>query len=448
MYPNFIEDRKSLGYEVLNHTSCGIKLVQITDSTVLLIRNLPSNVNHKTKRVILVIALVSGVWFSNLESVEAIGLTVSPTPVVRVQPSFEHPLKKIKIEKLVPRKPDRMSYKSFYKSKGEILLLIYATDPRLTSNQQVLELVKELRGGSWGVLGTAAFLGLIILIFSMGEGFVANNPNPGWGLDRPNPFQPPTSEHRYPPYYDLFFPRRTCPADRLGSSQIMAGVNPQSSREELTQLSTNVVPTQTQMSGFVKNGRVDLHQAFNEVNRRASEIGCENFECSFERFEGLATECGNVTVGTAREVITILEGEMRGYYKNARRVDYGNNIKGPDYVVDGTGEFDNITHVEIKGPVGSAIDMAQGKDGNLWQQGKELSKKALWQKKFWSNKTRTDQIPGIRLDAYLPQPPNNVLTVADLYDVPNVEKSTMNDAINAFSKNDTNLIFLNNNTNT
>jgi hypothetical protein len=67
----------------------------------------------------------------------------------------------------------------------------------------------------------------------MGEGFFSNNPNPGWGLDRPNPFQPPTAEHRYPLYYDLFFPRRTCSADLPG----MAGVNPQSSREELTQLS-------------------------------------------------------------------------------------------------------------------------------------------------------------------------------------------------------------------
>jgi len=71
MYPNFIEDRKSLGYEVLNDTSCGIKLVQITDSTVLLIRNLPSNVNHKTKRVILVIALVSGVWALKVNQVPA-----------------------------------------------------------------------------------------------------------------------------------------------------------------------------------------------------------------------------------------------------------------------------------------------------------------------------------------------------------------------------------------
>ena len=40
----------------------------------------------------------------------------------------------------------------------------------------------------------------------------------------------------------------------------------------------NVVPTQTQVSEFVKNGEVDLHTAFNEVNRRASEIGCANFD--------------------------------------------------------------------------------------------------------------------------------------------------------------------------
>lgn len=51
-------------YQILKETSCGIKLVEITDSTVVLIRNIPSNVNHKTKRVILVIGLVGGVWFS------------------------------------------------------------------------------------------------------------------------------------------------------------------------------------------------------------------------------------------------------------------------------------------------------------------------------------------------------------------------------------------------
>ena len=167
--------------------------------------------------------------------------------------------------------------------------------------------MKELRKGSWGLVGTAAFLGLILLIVSISEGFVTPPVGPGWGFNRPNPFQPPTAEHRYLPYYDLFFPRKTCPADRSGSSQIMAGVNPQSSREELTQISTNLVPIQTQASVFVKNGRVDLQQAFNE-----SEIVCENFECSFERFKSLATECGKIEESSAREAITILQGEMHG----------------------------------------------------------------------------------------------------------------------------------------
>ena len=203
------------------------------------------------------------------------------TPMIRVQPSYEHPAE-LKIAKVIPRKSDRISYKS----NKEILYLIYLTDPRISSNQQVLKIVKDLRGG-WGLVGTVAFLGLIIFIFSMGEGFISNNPNPGWGLDRPNRFQPPTAQLRYPPINDLLFPRRTCYADRPGGSLMISGVNPQSSREELTQLSTNVVPTQTQISKFVKNGKVDFHKCLDEVNRRASEIGCTNFECSLERFEAL-----------------------------------------------------------------------------------------------------------------------------------------------------------------
>ena len=256
--------------------------------------------------------------------------------------------------------------------------------------------MKELRKGSWGLVGTAAFLGLILLIVSISEGFVTPPVGPGWGFNRPNPFQPPTAEHRYLPYYDLFFPRKTCPADRSGSSQIMAGVNPQSSREELTQISTNLVPIQTQASVFVKNGRVDLQQAFNE-----SEIVCENFECSFERFKSLATECGKIEESSAREAITILQGEMHGYYKNARRVDYGPNVKGIDFAVDGLVKFENITHA-----VGSAIEIADGFDANIWKQGNKIGKRSVWQKKFWSNKTRTSEVSNIKPDAYLPKSVN------------------------------------------
>lgn len=89
----------------------------------------------------------------------------------------------------------------------------------------------------------------------------------------------------------------------------------------------------------MKNGKVDLHQAYNEVNRRALEINCDNFECSFKRFKNLATECNNITVGIICEVITVLEGEMRNFYKNSSRYDYGHNVKGPDFRVDGIGKI-------------------------------------------------------------------------------------------------------------
>ena len=273
------------------------------EKVCIVVKTLASDAEDKTKKVIVVIVLGGALYFSNVQASEAIGLSMLPAPVVRVQPSYQYD-SKIQIAKVIPRKKDLI----VYKSPKEILFLMYLNDPRISSNQEVLKLVKELRGGSWGLLGGVGFLGLIILIFSMGESFVPNTLNPSWGLERPNPFQPPASDHRYPPYYDLFFPRKTCYADRPGGSQIMSGVNSQSSREELTQLSTNVVPTQTQMSGFVKNGEVDLDKCLNEVNRRASEIGCTDFECSLERFKALATENGKLTSGTAREGVGVLQG--------------------------------------------------------------------------------------------------------------------------------------------
>jgi hypothetical protein len=412
----------------------------ITDSTVLLIKNLPLNGKGKSKRIIVVSVLGAALWFSNLESAEAIGLSIPPAPVVRVQPSYEHPAE-LKIAKVIPRKADRISYKS----NKEILLLMYLTDSRLSSNQQVLKIVKELRGGDWrlSLLGTAAFLGFMALIVAIGEGFVP----PGWGLDRPNPFQPPTAEHRYPPYYDLFFPRRTCPADRPRGSLIMAELNPQSSREELTQLSTSVVPTQTQVSGFVKNGKVDLRKAFNEVNRRASEIGCKNFGCSFERFEGLATENGKINAQSVREAISALQGEMLGYYTETERIDYGTNINGPDFKVKGLGDFEHITHLEQKNPVGSAIKKANNQSPSISKQGKKIGAKIIYQKNFWSDKTKTSQLESLNPNAPLPESPDNMLGLIDNFDVPVSEKSLMEGAIINASKNDTNLIFINNNTN-
>ena len=212
------------------------------------------------------------------------------------------------------------------------------------------------------------------------------------------------------------------------------------------EISTNLMPTQIQAAKFVKkDGSIDLQQAFDEVKRRASVIGCGNFDCSFGRFEGLATECSEPDTGSTREAITILEGEMRGYYRNARRHDYGPNVTGLDFVVEGLGEFDHITHVEVKGAVSSSIRPKP----TLVKQAKKYVNRVNYQKNFWSDQTAVkEKIPHINPDADLPKSPNNVLTLYDLWDVGTPEKSIVNNAITAFSGNDTNLIFLNNITNT
>jgi hypothetical protein len=81
---------------------------------------------------------------------------------------------------------------------------------------------------------------------------------------------------------------------------------------------------------------------------------------------------------------------MEGYYKNARRVDYGTDVQGIDFAVDGIGQFEHITHAETKNAVGSAIEKADGFDNpNLWRQGKSIGKKGFGQIQVKPVKFRT-----------------------------------------------------------
>lgn len=54
------------------------------------ITKLSSNTKRKTKRVIIVFCLGFGLVFSNVQSIEAIGFSLPPTPVVKVQPNYTH----------------------------------------------------------------------------------------------------------------------------------------------------------------------------------------------------------------------------------------------------------------------------------------------------------------------------------------------------------------------
>jgi nicotinic acid phosphoribosyltransferase len=76
-------------------------------------------------------------------------------------------------------------------------------------------------------------------------------------------------------------------------------------------------------------------------------------------------------------------------------VDCGPEIEGLDFVVDGLGQFENITHADTKNGVDSVIKIAENQGPNIRKQGRKIGKKSVWQKKFWSNKTRTSELLNI-----------------------------------------------------
>ena len=140
MYVNFVNDRKKLGYKVVKDTNDGIKLILITESTVLLVRNLSSNLNSKTKRVIVVITLVSVFWFSNLESAYAIGLSMPPPPVVKVQPNYKDTYE-MKVAPTVSPKLDKITFIEY----RELPVCIYMMDERFLKTSEASKLINKIK---------------------------------------------------------------------------------------------------------------------------------------------------------------------------------------------------------------------------------------------------------------------------------------------------------------
>ena len=138
---------------------------------------------------------------------------------------------------------------------------------------------------------------------------------------------------------------------------------------------------------------------------------------------------------------------MNGLYKNLRRVDYSPGIKKPNVAVDGIGKYKHITHVDAKNAVGSAILEATDQDPSLTKHGRNIGRRSLWQKKFWANREKTSKLPNIKLDADLPQHSDNSLTLVDCFDVPIAEKPIVEQVITSSTRNDPNIVFLNNVTN-
>ena len=214
-------------------------------------------------------------------------------------------------------------------------------------------------------------------------------------------------------------------------------------------------PFEIQINKFIsKDGVINLDACFMEVRRRANKLGQTNFDCSFQIFKDLATdaELNQITPISAKEAISALNGEMLGYYTNARKIDYGEEVTGLDFMVDGIGKFQHITHLELKNPVGVNLSKknADTLSGTIDRIVKQLLRKVKFQKIFWP-KTNTDiinKLPKLDLLASRPETPSNILMLFDLFDVQNVtEKSLLQEGLTEGLNNDLNILFINNNNN-
>lgn len=149
----------------------------------------------------------------------------------------------------------------------------------------------------------------------------------------------------------------------------------------------------------------------------------------------MSTENGEFSNVTAREAITILHDEMEGFYKNAQGEEYSLDVKGPDFRVKELGDFQNITHVEIKNPVGSAIKIANGQTGSITKQGKKIGAKIVYQQNFWSDPNKISAIENLNPTALLSESTSSVLEVVYTFDIPAIEKALMETSILRGSRN-------------
>jgi hypothetical protein len=318
-----------------------------------------------------------------LETRGGIGLPI-PVQVTRAQISNKDAFE----VKSAPTFNPRLDKIRFVKP-SELPLWVYIMDERVIRTPEISKLIKKLRGGS--LIETAGALIFIVIMWQiMGvgiDGFQLPIVHPNGGVHRP----------------------------ANGGVQQYMNHPKHGGRITVRMSESNQCPAhQTQVSGFVKNGKVDLRKCYDEVMRRSKSLDCENWSCEFERFKYLAMENGRVDENSAREAITVLHGEMLGFYKNSERVYYGKGVYGPDFKVTGQGAYSHVTHVEIKNPVGSDIEKASRNGySDIVKQGNKIGDKLSKQQSKWSNAAFRASLSNIDPNSVFPQSPANTLGLVD-----------------------------------
>ena len=168
MYINFLNDRKSLGYECLIDTQCGNRLVLITDSSVIFVKNV--TLNGKRKIFVIIVGMI--IIFSDVKSADAIGTSRPLQPrVVRIMSNQN-------TNRLI--QPSKVKLDLLIKPKIIMPRMRHSTEVVSSSASKIV----ELRGGDMSPLTKALFR--ILLIWAMGQGHTPTEGfkpaiNPGFG---------------------------------------------------------------------------------------------------------------------------------------------------------------------------------------------------------------------------------------------------------------------------
>nr|YP_010133681.1 hypothetical protein KYU99_pgp072 [Nitzschia supralitorea]QWM93171.1 hypothetical protein [Nitzschia supralitorea] len=143
-------------------------------------------------------------------------------------------------------------------------------------------------------------------------------------------------------------------------------------------------------------GEVDIDKGYKELKQRTKDL---NFECTQKRFNELCKRPFHPDYTSnpnqiemicdkegLREALSALEMEAKGQIEPIKRPTVEEYKNCPSDFVFIKRTATGYTHFEIKNSVSTESLQAKGYNSNLYQHGRNMSKKCLWQKTQWERK--------------------------------------------------------------
>lgn len=311
-----------------------------------------SSSKSKTRKRFTVIIFLIAFRFGTLKSEPASAVTLS-FPVQRnvkdlVQKS---PYQKIKSAPFIRQNSDRIKF-DFIASREAFPLIYINSKIYLTE-----DLIKKIRPGSDNII--VDIIMMCALVYAITNAPVADA-FIGEVLKQISNLNAPTVKPHQ--YFDQSWSQQS-------SSQIHRSPSCGESENDLTDRELGRV-NYSQSKTF--DG--DIEQGYQEILRRAE--GSPNFNCSKKRFVSLCTENGNMGPKKMQEAITVLQLETDSEVINVRRdpIAEQNGVLGVDFIAED--KNGDTIYIEIKGPVGSAIKLAEGDDPSVAAHGESIGRES------------------------------------------------------------------------